>query len=213
MFFLEKFGRQHRHEHPRENERAHHREAHGQREWNEERLSDSRHEKRRNEDRKNAEQSQQLGLQNFRRWHPTLRAPWFSQCEMGMNVFDRDGRLVDENADGESQASERHDVHGLMTDPKAEQCETERERDIQRDDQNASRIAQKKQDHQSGEQRPDRPFEKQGANCVFDVDRLVELVVDLDIFAGAPTRSAEYPFFTTSTTASVEASARLVTGM
>ena len=33
--------------------------------------------------------------------------------EMALDVFDRDGGVVDQDADGQREAAERHDVDGL----------------------------------------------------------------------------------------------------
>ena len=137
----------------------------------------------------------------------------FAARQVRVDVLDGDGRLVDEDADGQRQPAERHDVDRLPGDPQREQGRGDGERDVEHDDDGAAPVAQEQQHHQPRQHRAERPFRRQPADGAGDVRRLIELVADLARPAGAPTGTSPRFSFTSSTTLSVEASARLVTGM
>ena len=133
---------------------------------------------------------------------------------MRVDVLDRDRRLVDQDADRQRQPAERHQVDRLPGDPEREQRGEQRERDVEHDDERAPPVAQEQQHHQPGEDRAERRLPCVSPRIArVTYRRLVELVAHLHVRRQRrPETSARFSL-TSSTTVSVEASARLVTGM
>ena len=78
-----------------------------------------------------------------------------------MDVFHGDGRLIHEDANGERETAERHQMDVLPADPQRERGGQERERDVDDDDERAAPVAQEQQHHQAREDRAQRPFLEQ----------------------------------------------------
>jgi hypothetical protein len=72
---------------------------------------------------------------------------------MGMDVLDSHGRLIHENADGERQPTQCHNVHRLSGKPQSYQRRQQRERDRDHHDQSAAHISQKQEDHRPCQER------------------------------------------------------------
>ena len=83
-----------------------------------------------------------------------------------MDVLDLDGGLVHQDADGERQAAERHDVDGLAGGPEQDHGAQQGERDVQHHDQGAAPVAQEDQHHQAGERRAEQAFRHQAADGI-----------------------------------------------
>ena len=62
---------------------------------------------------------------------------------IALHVLDLNRRIVDQNSDGKSQATERHDVDGLPQRAENEQRGQNRERNRNADDQRASPTSEK----------------------------------------------------------------------
>ena len=101
---------------------------------------------------------------------------------LAVDVFDFDGGLVYQHADGQRQAAEGHDVDGLAGGPQQDDGGEQGERDVQDDDQGAAPVAQKDEHHQAGESRAQQAFGDQAAQGIGDVGRLIELQADVDVF-------------------------------
>src|SRR5262249_12788178 len=97
------------------------------------------------------------------------------------DVLDLDGRLVDEDADGQRQAAEGHEVDRLAGEPQRDDGAAEGEGDIQYDNDDAPPVAEEQQDHQPREDGPQGALGGQAAHGVGDSGRLVELEADLDV--------------------------------
>ncbi len=173
--------RQHRHQRAREQEGRNHREADGEREWDEERLRDARHEKGRDEHRHDRQHRQESGHHHFTARIKNASRNRRSPAEMRMDVFDRDGALVDQNPDREREAAKRHDVDGLPGAPQRDNRGQQRKRDRQHHDQRAAPVAQEQQHHEAREQGSENRLPQHGLQCSGDVPRLVELVAHLDV--------------------------------
>ena len=132
--------------------------------------------------------------------------------KMGMDVLDDDRRLVDQYADRQRQTAEGHQVDCLAGRPQRYRRRQDRQRDVHHHDQSASPIAQEQQHHQSREHRAEHALFGQTQDGARDEGRLIELVAD---FHARWQHRLEFWDFslTRLTTLSVEASARLVTGM
>ena len=100
---------------------------------------------------------------------------------MGVDVLDRDRRLVDQDADGQRQPAQGHDVDRLIRYRERRHRREDRERNVQDHDERAAPIPQKQEHHQAGEHHAERAFEKQAPNSACHQGGLVELVADLDV--------------------------------
>ena len=101
--------------------------------------------------------------------------------QMRVDVFDRDRSLVDQNADREREAAERHDVDGVPRAPQRDDRRQQRERNRHAHDEGAAPVPQEEQHHQAGQQRPENRFAQHRLQRAGDVARLVQLVADLDV--------------------------------
>ena len=99
---------------------------------------------------------------------------------MAIDVFDRDRRVVDEDADRQRQTAERHHVDRLAEQRKRGQRAENRERYRDRDDQRRAPTAEKHQDHEAGQRRRDQAFADDGGDRGFDEARLVADVFERD---------------------------------
>ena len=75
--------------------------------------------------------------------------------QVAVDVLDRHRRIIDQDADRQRQAAQRHDVDGLAERRQAGDRGQDRQRDRERDDQRAAPAAQEQQDHQPGQGRGD----------------------------------------------------------
>ena len=72
-----------------------------------------------------------------------------------VDVLDLDGRLVDEDADGQGQPAERHQVDRLAGEPEGDDGPAEGERDVQDDDDDAPPVAEEDEHHEPGQDGPE----------------------------------------------------------
>src|SRR5579862_3203757 len=72
-----------------------------------------------------------------------------------MDIFDFDGRVVDQNSYGQRQAAQGHDVDGLAQRAHDTYRNQDRKRDGNRDDHRTAPASQKQQNQRSGEARGD----------------------------------------------------------
>ncbi len=93
---------------------------------------------------------------------------------VAMGVFDFDRRVVDQDADGESEAAEGHDVDGLAESGEDDERGGDRERDGGADDQGGAPGAEEQQDHEAGEDGGDGGFADDLGDGLADEDGLVE---------------------------------------
>ena len=84
--------------------------------------------------------------------------------EMPVDVLDRDGGVVDENADRERQSAQRHDVERLAERRQPRDRAEHRQRDRRGDDDGRAPAAEKHQDHQAGQRRGDDAFAHHAAD-------------------------------------------------
>ena len=78
--------------------------------------------------------------------------------QMIVDVLDRDGGVVDQDADRERQAAQRHDVEGFADRRQHHDRAEHGERNRGRDDDRRAPAAQKQQDHHAGQERRDDAF-------------------------------------------------------
>ena len=93
--------------------------------------------------------------------------------EMPVDVFDRHGRFVDEDADGERKAAQGHDVEGFAKRPERRDRAEHRQRNRGGDDQGRAEAAEEQQDHQAGQRGRDDAFADDAADGGVDENRLI----------------------------------------
>ena len=111
---------QHRHQRAGEHEAGDHRETHGQRERREERLGCALHEERGDEHGEHAEHREETRGGGLDRGIEHGAAKWTAAREMSMDVLNRHGRLIHEDADGQRETAERHQIDVLPAHPQRE---------------------------------------------------------------------------------------------
>ena len=116
-------------------------------------------------------------------WLPrrTARATEDGALHLVVDVLDLDGGFVDQDADGQRQAAQGHQVDRLAGQPQRHQRAAEGERDVEHDDDDAPPVAEEEQHHQPGQDGAQRALGHQAPNGVGDRGRLVELEADLDV--------------------------------
>jgi hypothetical protein len=101
--------------------------------------------------------------------------------EVRVDVLDRDRRFIDEDADGERQPAERHDVDRLARRPRAPRRREQRKRDRDDDDRRASPVAQEHQHHQAGEQGTEMASCSTACSAPTTLRGLIQLVRHRDV--------------------------------
>ena len=100
---------------------------------------------------------------------------------VAVGVFDLDGGVVDEDADGEGEAAEGHDVDGLAEGGEDDHRGGDGERDGGADDEGGAPGAEEEQDHEAGERGGDGGFADDLGDGLADEDGLVEEGSDFEV--------------------------------
>ena len=94
-----------------------------------------------------------------------MRLPWSTAVatfggapHLHVDVLDGHRRLVDEDADRQRHAAQRHDVDRVARHPEPEQRPEQGERDVGDDDDHAPQSPEEQEDHQPGQARADQPL-------------------------------------------------------
>ena len=93
--------------------------------------------------------------------------------EMVVDVLDRDGRVIDENADRERKTAERHHIDRFAGGGQERDRGENRERNRDHDDEGRTPAAKKDEDHQSGQRRGDHALKNDRRHCGGHKSRLV----------------------------------------
>ena len=101
--------------------------------------------------------------------------------ELGVDVLDLHGRFIHQDADGQRQSAQGHQVDRLPGKPERDHGRHQRQRDIQQDDDRAPPVVQEQQDHQADQHGPQRPLAHDAPDGPRHVGRLVELVTDVNV--------------------------------
>ena len=174
-------GREHRHERARQQVGGDHREPDRKRQRDEQRLRRPLHEERRQEHREDAKHRQEPRDRRVQVPLTHGRGDRAGPFHLVVDVLDLDGRLVDQDADGQRQAAEGHEVDRLAREPQGHQRPADRERDVEDHDDDAPPVAEEDQHHQSGQDRAEDALGRQAPHGVGDGGGLVELEADLDV--------------------------------
>ena len=97
-----------------------HGEAHGFGERNEQEFSYAGQEKHGNENDTNAQRGNKSGHGNLLRAVEDRLDSFLAHGQVAVDVFDFDGGVVDQDADGKRQATQGHDIDGLAKGAEAE---------------------------------------------------------------------------------------------
>ena len=116
-------------------------------------------------------------------WLPRRTARATERCALHLvvDVLDLDGGFIDQDADGQRQAAQGHQVDRLPGEPHRHQRAAECEGDVEDDDDDAPPVAEEEQHHQPGQDGAQGALGDQAPNGVGDRGRLVELETDLDV--------------------------------
>ncbi|ARF88207.1 uncharacterized protein BCN122_II1464 [Burkholderia cenocepacia] len=166
--------RERRHQRARQHVRREHREHHGFRERHEQEARDARQEEHRHEHDADAQRRHERGHRDLARAFEDRVVQVRTEMEVPLDVLDRDGRVVDENADREREPAERHDVDGLAERGQRDQRREDRQRNRDRDDQRAAPVAEEQQDHHRGQHGGDQRLVDHALDGRVDEHRLVE---------------------------------------
>ena len=98
-----------------------------------------------------------------------------------VDVLDLDGRLVDQDADRQGKAAQRHDVDRVAGEVEHDDRAQERQRDIQHDDDHGPQVAEEQEHHESGQPSAQGPLDADALDRAIDDRRLIELVRDLHV--------------------------------
>ncbi len=94
--------------------------------------------------------------------------------QVALDVFDFHGGIVNENADGEGQTAQGHDVDSLPQRTKHEDRDKDRKRDGDRDDNRGTPVAQEQQDHARGQDGSSQRFQYHPTDGCAHEQRLIE---------------------------------------
>jgi len=98
---------------------------------------------------------------------------------VAVDVLELDGGVVDQDADGERQAAQGHQVHRLTEDGKADERHENRERNRRDDDERAAPAPEKQENHHRGKTRGDRTLLEHADDRRPNEDGLVEQQIHL----------------------------------
>jgi len=178
MMTTQKPDRQHRHQRGRQKKRRDHGEAdrHGKR--HKQRARHAGHQKRWHKHRQDGEHRQQLWRQRGFGGVEHGAGDGGLNLQLAMDRLDRDGGLVDQDADRQGEAAERHHIDGLAGRPQPNHCAQQRERDGDHDNGGAAPVLEKQQHHQAGQARANQPLVDQRLQRVGHKTGLVEGQLD-----------------------------------
>ena len=163
----------HRHERARQHERRDHREDHGFGHRHEQEAGHAIEQQHRHEHDADAQQRHEGRRDDLRRAVEDRIAHVLALFEVPVDVLDRDGGIVDENADRERESAERHHVERLARGRERRDRGQHRERNGGGDDQRRAPAAEEQQDHRGRERGGDQAFARHAAHGALDEHGLV----------------------------------------
>ena len=168
-----------RHQGARQQERPDHREDHGQRHRHEQKARHALQEEHRHEHDADAQQRDEGRRHDLVGAVQDRGLDVLALLQMPVDVLDRDRGVVDENADRQRQAAERHDVEGFSDRRQHHDGAEHRERYRHRDDDGRAPASEEQQDHHAGQQRGDDAFNGDAGDRAADEHRLIADEADL----------------------------------
>ncbi len=122
---------------------------------------------------------------NERRYRNLLRAVQnrlhrlLAHRQVAVDVFDLHRRVVHQDAHGQGQPAQRHDVDCFAQRAQAQQADQDRKRNRNRNNQCALPVSQEQQDHDRRQARRNHGLTQNSLNRRTHVDRLVEKIAHL----------------------------------
>ena len=162
-----------RHERARQDERADQRKDHRLGHRPEQIAGDAAELEHRYEHDAEAQQCHECRNDDLLRAVEDRRFDRFALFEMVVDVFDRHGAVVDQNADGERKPAERHDVDGLAEPGQQRQRKQDGQRNFDEDDDGRAPAAEKQQDHHADQGCRQRGLADDPEHGRLDEDRLI----------------------------------------
>ena len=104
----------------------------------------------------------------------------FAQRLVAVDVLDRHGGVVDQHADGQREAAQRHQVDRVAGQEQADDAGEDRQRDRRRDDHRVAPASQEHQDHQRDQDRRDDRLADHVLDCAAHEHRLVEVELQFE---------------------------------
>ena len=137
-------------------------------------------EEHRDEDDANRDGSHQRGNRDLRGAVENGLLDGLAFFQIAVDVFDFNSGVVDQNADGQREPTQGHDVDGLAEGAQGEQRRKNRKRDGDGNDERAAPAAEEDQDHDGGEAGGDDAFTHDAADGGAHEDRLIGERRDLE---------------------------------
>ena len=143
VFGTQEVHRQRRNDRPRPHIGRQHGKAHRFPERHKQKPGHSRQEKHGDEHDTDAERGDKSGHGDLLRAVQDRLNSFLAHRQVAIDVFNFDGSVIHQDADGERQAAQRHDVNGLAERAEAENADKNRQRDRDGNDQSALPIPRK----------------------------------------------------------------------
>ena len=163
-----------RNQRPRKNVRREHGENHGFGQRHEQEFRHAGQEKHRHEHDADAQRRNQRGNGDFLRAVQNRLDRVLALRQISLDIFDGHRGVIHQDADGERQAAERHQIDGFVQRAQHRDGDQNRKRDRDGDDHRAAPAAQEQQNHQRGQAGGNHSFADHSLNGGAHENRLVE---------------------------------------
>ena len=169
------------HQRPREQIAGEHGEDHGFGHGNEEESRHAAQEEHGHEDNADGQGGNQSGNGNLRRAVEDGLLQLFAGLKVAVDVFNGNCGVIHQDADGQSHASQGHDVDGLVQHGEHAERTENGERNGDRDDDRGAKTAQENQNHDGGEAGGDDGLADHTVDGAAHKDRLIGEETDLQL--------------------------------
>src|SRR5882724_196908 len=173
---------QRRNNRPRPHIGSQHGKAHRFRKRHKQKPCNSRQEKHGDENNTNAERGNKSRHGDLLGAIQDCLNGFLAHRQVAVDVFNLDGSVIHQNADGERETAQRHDVDGLAECAEAENADKNRQRNRDGNDQSALPIPEEEQNHDRREARSDDRLADDALDGSANVERLVEKGGDVQPF-------------------------------
>src|ERR1700723_698867 len=150
LFGLEEIHREGCHERAREDERGNHGEDYRFSQRHKKVMGDASEKEHRQKNHADAQRRDQKWSTDLLRTHQDGALEDLTLLKVALDIFNRDGRVVDEDAHRQREAAERHDVNRLSRGPESDDRGEDRYRNRDRNDECATPAPEEEQYHRRG---------------------------------------------------------------
>src|SRR6266850_3229847 len=182
VFRTQEIHSQRRNDGPRPHVGSQHGKAHRFRERDKQKPGNAGQEKHWDENNTNAERGDKRGHGDLLGAIQDRLNGFLAHGQVAVDVFNLDGSVIHQNADGESETAKRHDVDGLAERAEAQNADKNRQWDRDGNDQSALPIPEEEQDHDRREAGSDDRLADNALDGGADIQRLVEEGGDMQPF-------------------------------